>query len=117
VDIKEQIKAIMHDKKMSYTDIGKKCGWSAQNVWIKLNMDGCPNYETISRILGAMGIQITIERDGRFSGTNPKNTAEKIEEITKDEQVSYNVIAGLIKRFGFKIEFVDTEESDQNTIY
>ena len=59
-----------------------------------------------------MGIQITIERDGDFSGTNPKITAKKIEEITKDEQVSYNVIAGLIKRFGFKIEFVDSGKSD-----
>lgn len=103
MDIREQLKKIISDKGLTYREVGALCGWSGQNVWIKLNEVDCPNYETVARILRAIGMNIRIDAVEQPVILDPDARALQIEDITKDQQVSFEVVEQLAKSLGYDL--------------
>lgn len=112
MDIREIIKEEMEKKGQTYRGVAAKCGWSAQNLWIKLNRVDA-NYDTIITILKALGTEIEIQKDDKPAELSPEERALKIEKSAKDKRVSFDVIDGLVQALGYKIVLKDIPEKSQ----
>lgn len=48
-------------KARGMTQIAEKTGLSRESLYRALSADGSPQFETIQRVLGALGLQLTVE--------------------------------------------------------
>lgn len=113
MDIREQIKKWMSKKNISYRELADRCGWSFQNIWIKLN-NVSPNYETVVRILKGMGLSVRIERAENPDEMDPDQRAEKVAELTTEQKISFEAVEELIAALGYQVKIVDNGTTQNN---
>lgn len=113
MDIREQIKQWMSKKNISYRELADRCGWSFQNIWIKLNHVS-PNYETVVRILKGMGLSVRIERAENPDEMDPDQRAEKVAELTTEKKISFDVVDELIEALGYHVKIVENGSTQNN---
>ena len=61
-NIVEFIKKEMADRGMTYDLLAEKVGTSRQNLWLKLNKNSRPNFETVRKILAALDYDLVFEK-------------------------------------------------------
>lgn len=60
MEIQDFIKSRMKSSGLTYDELGERLGWTRQNVWLKLNKYKTPSYESIEKMLDALGYKIEI---------------------------------------------------------
>ena len=61
-NIVEFIKAEMSNRGMTYDLLAEKVGTTRQNLWLKLNKNTRPNFETVRKILAALDYDLVVEK-------------------------------------------------------
>ena len=61
-NIVEFIKEEMSNRGMTYDLLAERVGTTRQNLWTKLNKNTRPNFETVRKILAALGYDLVVEK-------------------------------------------------------
>ena len=72
-NIVEFIKEEMSNRGMTYDLLAEKVGTSRQNLWLKLNKNTRPNFETIKKILSALDYDLKVEKKKKLTDPGEKN--------------------------------------------
>ena len=93
------IKDEMSARAMTYDLLAEKAGMSKQNLWMKLNKNTRPNFDTVVRILKALDMEIIIEKDEK--NTDPaEDITDNFFRCAVEEQVGYECVLKLLKATG-----------------
>lgn len=101
-DIIEFIKEEMSARGMTYDLLGKKAGMTKQNMWLKLNGNSRPNFETVVKILSALDYELTIEKKEGEQAPE-KEEIQKFFESAEEEQVGYDCVEKLLAATGYQL--------------
>ena len=74
-NIVEFIKEEMSNRGMTYDLLAEKAGTTRQNLWMKLNKNTRPNFETVRKILTALDYDLVVEKKKDASDTGEKEIA------------------------------------------
>ena len=111
-NIVEFIKKEMTDRGMTYDLLAEKVGTSRQNLWLKLNKNSRPNFETVRKILSALDYDLEIEK--REGAREPgEKELQEFFASTDEEQVSYECIQRLFSVMGYSLT-TKTHKNEQN---
>ena len=110
-NIVEFIKKEMADRGMTYDLLAEKVGTSRQNLWLKLNKNTRPNFETVRKILAALDYDLIIEKE-KSSDPGERELADFFAS-TDEEQVSYECIQKLFATIGYSLE-IKTHKNEKN---
>lgn len=111
-NIVEFIKKEMADRGMTYDLLAEKVGTSRQNLWLKLNKNSRPNFETVRKILAALDYDLVVEKKKDAADPGEKEIADFFAS-TDEEQVSYECIQALFATMGYSLE-LKTHKIEQN---
>lgn len=110
-NIVDFIKKEMSDRGMTYDLLAEKVGTSRQNLWLKLNKNTRPNFETVRKILAALDYDLVIEKE-KISDPGEKEIADFFAS-TDEEQVSYECIQKLFATMGYSMK-IKTHKIEKN---
>lgn len=102
-NIVEFIKKEMADRGMTYDLLAEKVGTSRQNLWLKLNKNSRPNFETVRKILAALDYDLVVEKKKDAADPGEKEIADFFAS-TDEEQVSCECIQALFATMGYSLE-------------
>lgn len=111
-NIVDFIKQEMSDRGMTYDLLAEKVGTSRQNLWLKLNKNTRPNFETVRKILAALDYDLVVEKMEGVKDSGEKELADFFES-TDEEQVSYECIKKLFATMGYSLE-LKTHKIEKN---
>ncbi len=100
-NIVDFIKKEMSARGMTYDQLAQYMGATRQNMWIKLNVVHCPNFETVKKMLAALEIEPDVQRKG---GSGPEGLdKEALFGCLEEEQVSYEVFERILDALGYEV--------------
>ena len=105
MDIMDKIRSWMHDEELTYEELGKRIGWTRQNLWLKMNKSVCPNFDTVRKIAEAMGYEMTVSPMDDYSGVV---NLQELYATAEEQQVSFEVVEDLLNAIGYEVQFVKT---------
>ncbi|MBD8968925.1 MAG: hypothetical protein EGR88_07975 [Ruminococcus sp. SR1/5] len=111
-NIVEFIKEEMSNRGMTYDLLAEKVGTSRQNLWLKLNKNTRPNFETVRKILAALDYDLVIEKEDNAPDPGEKEI-EDFFASTDEEQVSYECIQKLFATIGYSLK-ITTHNNEKN---
>lgn len=111
-NIVEFIKEEMSNRGMTYDLLAEKVGTSRQNLWLKLNKNTRPNFETIKKILLALDYDLKVEKKEEAADPGEKEF-EAFLESTYEEQVSYECVQALLATMGYALK-IKTQKNEEN---
>lgn len=111
-DIIEFIKDEMKIRGITCGLLSKKFGTSRQNLWMKLNKNTRPNFETVVKILKALDYDITIEKV-KEAQVSEQDLTQKFFECAEEEQVGFDCVEKLLAATGHVLK-IKTHKNEQN---
>ncbi|MCJ7861207.1 MULTISPECIES: helix-turn-helix domain-containing protein [unclassified Blautia] len=111
-NIVEFIKEEMSNRGMTYDLLAEKVGTSRQNLWLKLNKNTRPNFETIKKILSALDYDLKVEKKEETADPGEKEF-EAFLGSTYEEQVSYECVQALLATIGYALK-IKTQKNEEN---
>ncbi|MFR6521079.1 MAG: helix-turn-helix domain-containing protein [Lachnospiraceae bacterium] len=111
-NIVEFIKEEMSNRGMTYDLLAEKVGTTRQNLWMKLNKNTRPNFETVRKILTALDYDLVVEKKKDTADPGEKEIAVFFASID-EEQVSYECIQALFIIMGYSLK-LKTHKIEQN---
>lgn len=116
----EIILQYMEEQGISYREVARRTGRSAQNVWNVLNgkdgnrKDGTkgrrePNYKTVVDICSVLGLKITIQ---------PNGEAQDPEALTKAAELEYipfSAVQRILEAGGYSMQIEAPEKNPEKT--
>lgn len=111
-NIVDFIKKEMADRGMTYDLLAEKVGTSRQNLWLKLNKNSRPNFETVRKILAALDYDLTVEKEKGASDPGENEIADFFAS-TDEEQISYECVQALFATMGYSLK-LKTHKNAQN---
>lgn len=106
MDIMDKIRGWMHDEELTYEELGKRIGWTRQNLWLKMNKSVCPNFDTVRKIAEAMGYEMTVSPRDDFTG---EVDLREMYATAEEQQVSFEVVEDLLNAIGYEVQFTKTQ--------
>lgn len=111
-NIVEFIKKEMSDRAMTYDLLAEKVGTSRQNLWMKLNKNTRPNFETVRKVLTALDYDLVVEKKEGAADPGGKEI-EEFFASTEEEQVSYECVQALLATMGYSLK-LKTHKIEEN---
>ena len=111
-NIVEFIKEEMSNRGMTYDLLAEKVGTTRQNLWMRLNKNTRPNFETVRKILTALDYDLVVEKKKGAADPGEKEIAYFFAS-TDEEQVSYECIQALFATMGYSLK-LKTHKIEQN---
>lgn len=105
--IMDMIRSWMKEEGLTYEELAKLIGWTKQNLWMKMNKTEYPNFDTVRKIVEALGYEIQFE----MMDNNPVGNVnlQELYKTTEEQQVSFDVVKDLINAMGYEVKFVKTK--------
>ena len=110
-DIIEFIKDEMEARGITYGLLSKKYGTPRQNLWMKLNKNTRPNFETVVKILKVLDYDITIEKIKEIPVSEQELT-QKFLESAEEEQVGFDCVEKMLAATGYALK-ITTHKDEQ----
>lgn len=116
----ETILRYMEEQGISYREVARRTGRSAQNVWQVLNgrtgnrPEGAkggrePNYKTVVDICGVLGLKITIQPTGDV------HDPEAITKAAELEYVPFSAVQRILEAGGYSMQIEAPEKNLEKT--
>ena len=102
MNIIERIRNWMQEDELTYEEVASRIGWSRQNLWIKLNKSQYPNFDTIRKVLEAMGKELIVKP---IDQAPAEIDLQKLYEVAEDQMVSFDVVEKLMNAIGYELDF------------
>ena len=103
--IMEKVRAWMEEEDLTYEELGKRIGWSKQNLWRMMHVGTCPNFESVVKVAKALGYEMTVSQNDDFTGVVD---LEELYRRVEEQQVSFDVVEDLLNAIGYDVQFKKT---------